>query len=91
MEAAKNRFVKMDGSGDVLPGKWHVRHSLSGQELAALSLRTELGHKLFKFSEASPLSGRDSDRYTLAITEEVISFYVHLCTKYIGTTCIGKQ
>ena len=79
MEAAKNRFVKIDGSGDLLPGKRQVRSLragvgssitthrvrmtiyedrrtvmaiyyqasgtfvLSGQELAALSLRTELG------------------------------------------------
>ena len=33
--------MKIDGSGDLLPGKRHV--VLSGQELAALSLRTELG------------------------------------------------
>ena len=72
MEAAKNRFVKIDGSGDLLPGKRQVRSLragvgssitthrvrmtvvaiyyqasgtfvLSGQELAVLSLRTELG------------------------------------------------
>ena len=50
---------------------------LSGQELAALSPHTELarmklGHELFKFTEATRLPGRDSDSYTLAITEEVI-------------------
>ena len=70
MEAAKNRFVKINGSGDLLPGERHVR-SLR-QELVALSLRTELGHELFKFSEATRLPERDSDSYMLAITEEVI-------------------
>ena len=51
MEAAKNRFVKIDGSGCQASGTF----VLSGQELAALSLRRvrmKLGHELFKFSEA---------------------------------------
>ena len=30
MEAAKNRFVKIDGSGDLLPGKRHVRSLRAG-------------------------------------------------------------
>ena len=30
MEAAKNRFVKVDGSGDLLPGKRQVRSLRAG-------------------------------------------------------------
>ena len=30
MEAAKNRIVEIDGSGDLLPGKQHVRSLRAG-------------------------------------------------------------
>ena len=74
MEAAKNRFVMIDSSGDLLPGKWHVRSLRAGvgNFITTHRVRMKLGYELFKFSEATRLPGRDSDLYTLAITEEVI-------------------
>ena len=49
MEAAKNRFVKIDGSGDLLlPGKRHV-HSLGagvGSSITTHGIRMKLGHEI---------------------------------------------
>ena len=74
MEAAKNQFVKIDSSGDLLPGKRHVRSLRAGvgSSITTHRVRMKVGHELFKFSEATRLPGRDGDSYALAITEEVI-------------------
>ena len=55
MEATKNRFVMIDGSGDLLPGKQHVRSLRAGvgSSITMHRVRMKLGHKLFKFSEAT--------------------------------------
>ena len=47
MEAAKNQFVKIDGSGDLLPGKWHVCSLRAG--VGSSIARTELGHELLVY------------------------------------------
>ena len=60
MEAAKNRFVKIDSSGDLLPGEQHVR-SLRAVVVSSITMhrvRMKLGHELFKFSEATRLPER---------------------------------
>ena len=47
MEVAKNRFVKIDGSGYLLPGKQHV-HSLRagvGSSITTHGVRMKLGHE----------------------------------------------
>ena len=77
MKTAKNRFVKIDGSGDLLPGKRHVRSLRAGvgSSITTHRVRMKIGHELFKFSEATRLPGRNSDSYALAITEEVILSY----------------
>ena len=76
MEAAKNRFAMIDGSGDLLPGKRHVRSLRAGvgSSIATHRVGMKLGHELFKFSEATRLPGRDSDSYALAISEEVMGY-----------------
>ena len=70
--------MKIDGSGDLLPGKRHVRSLRAGvgSSITTHGVRMKLAHEnnsiFFKFSEATRLPGRDSDLYALAITEEVI-------------------
>ena len=49
-------------------GEWHVR-SLRAEVGGSITTRMKLGYELFN---ATQLPGRDSDSYTLAITEEVL-------------------
>ena len=77
MEAAKNRFVKIDGSGDLLlQGKRHVRSLRAGvgSSITTHGVRMKLGHKnnyssLVKLHDYQGETVHDS--YALAITEEV--------------------
>ena len=47
MEAAKNRFVKIHGSGDLLPGKRQVRSLRAGvgSSITTHRVRMKLGHE----------------------------------------------
>ena len=69
--------MQIDGSGDLLPGKWHVCSLRAGvgSSIATHRVRMKLGHEN-NYSSSVKLhdyhAGRDGDSYALAITDEVL-------------------